>query len=245
MVLLEGKSVSKSFGGLMALSGVDFALQKGEILGLIGPNGAGKTTLFNLITGTYRPSSGHIHFLGKEITRSKPHTICRSGISRTYQLVRPFASLTVLENVLVGIYFGRAGGADHSRRAARGEAEQLLDLVGLAGKIRERAEHLTLMERRRLEIARALATRPAVLLLDEVGSGLNPTEVAQAMDLIRGLRDRGSTLFMIEHVMKAIMGLSDRIMVLHHGELIAQGTPEEVANDRRVITAYLGEKTEF
>ncbi len=244
MVLLEGKSVSKSFGGLMALSGVDFALRKGEILGLIGPNGAGKTTLFNLITGTYRPSSGHIHFLGKEITRSKPHTICRAGISRTYQLVRPFASLTVLENVLVGIYFGRAGGADHSRRAARGEAEHLLDLVGLAGKIRERAEHLTLMERRRLEIARALATRPAVLLLDEVVCGLNPTEVAQAMDLIRGLRDRGSTIFMIEHVMKAIMGLSDRIMVLHHGELIAEGTPEEVANDRRVITAYLGERAE-
>jgi len=245
MALLEGKSVSKSFGGLMALSGVDFALEKGEILGLIGPNGAGKTTLFNLITGTYRPSSGRIHFLGKDITRSKPHAICRSGISRTYQLVRPFASLTVLENVLVGIYFGRAGGRDHGRRAAHDEAEQLIGLVGLAGKIKERAEHLTLMERRRLEIARALATQPAVLLLDEVVGGLNPTEIAQTMDLIRGLRDRGITIFMIEHVMKAIMGLSDRIMVLHHGELIAQGTPEEVANDQRVITAYLGEKAEF
>ena len=244
MVLLEGKSVSKSFGGLMALSGVDFALQKGEILGLIGPNGAGKTTLFNLVTGAYRPSSGRIHFLGKDITREKPYAICRSGISRTYQLVRPFASLTVLENVLVGIYFGRAGGADHTRRAARDEAERLIDEVGLEGKIKERAEHLTLMERRRLEVARALATHPAVLLLDEVVGGLNPTEITQTMDLIRGLRQSGITIFMIEHVMKAIMGLSDRIMVLHHGELIAEGTPGEVANDRRVITAYLGERTE-
>jgi branched-chain amino acid transport system ATP-binding protein len=240
MVLLEGKNLSKSFGGLMALSGVDFALEKGEILGLIGPNGAGKTTLFNLITGAYRPSSGRIHFLGKDISRSKPHAICRYGISRTYQLVRPFASLTVLENVLVGIYFGRAG--DHSPGAARTEAAELLGLVGLAGKVKERAEHLTLVERRRLEIARALATRPSVLLLDEVVGGLNPTEIAHTMELIRRLRDRGITIFMIEHVMKAIMGLSDRIMVLHHGELIAQGTPEEVTNDRRVITAYLGEK---
>jgi branched-chain amino acid transport system ATP-binding protein len=242
MGLLEGKNVSKSFGGLTALSGVDFVLEKGEILGLIGPNGAGKTTLFNLITGAYRPSSGRIRFLGKDISGSKPHTICRYGIARTYQLVRPFANLTVLENVLVGIYFGRAGGKSNSQRAAYSEAERLLDLVGLAGKIKERAEHLTLMERRRLEIARALATQPSVLLLDEVICGLNPTETAQTMDLIRGLRDRGITIFMIEHVMKAIMGLSDRIMVLHHGELIAQGTPEEVANDRRVIEAYLGER---
>lgn len=244
MGLLEGKNVSKSFGGLTALSGVDFVLEKGEILGLIGPNGAGKTTLFNLITGAYRPSSGRIRFLGKDISGSKPHTICRYGIARTYQLVRPFANLTVLENVLVGIYFGRAGGKSNSQRAAYSEAERLLDLVGLAGKIKERAEHLTLMERRRLEIARALATQPSVLLLDEVICGLNPTETAQTMDLIRGLRDRGITIFMIEHVMKAIMGLSDRIMVLHHGELIAQGTPEEVANDRRVIEAYLGERIE-
>jgi branched-chain amino acid transport system ATP-binding protein len=245
MALLEGENVSKSFGGLMALTGVDFELRRGEILGLIGPNGAGKTTLFNLITGAYRPSSGRISFQGRDISRSKPHAICRYGISRTYQLVRPFASLTVLENVLVGIYFGRARGSGNNRRTARAEAEELLELVGLAGKVKERAEHLTLMERRRLEIARALATLPSVLLLDEVIGGLNLTEIAQTMHLIRGLRDRGITIFMIEHVMKAIMGLSDRIMVLHHGELIAQGTPVEVANDQRVITAYLGEKAEF
>jgi branched-chain amino acid transport system ATP-binding protein len=244
MTLLEGKRVSKSFGGLMALTGVDFELRKGEILGLIGPNGAGKTTLFNLITGAYRPSSGRIAFQGKDISRSRPYAICRYGIARTYQLVRPFANLTVLENVLVGIYFGRGGGRDR-REAAYREAERLLDLVGLGGKIKERAEHLTLMERKRLEIARALATQPSVLLLDEVIGGLNPTEIVQTMNLIRGLRDRGITIFMIEHVMKAIMGLSDRIMVLHHGELIGQGTPEQVANDQRVITAYLGEKTEF
>jgi len=242
MVLLEGRKITKWFGGLAALSGVDFALAKGEILGLIGPNGAGKTTLFNLITGAYRPSSGHVYFMGKNISRSRPHVICRHGISRTYQLVRPFANLTVLENVLVGIYFGRADGSD--RRAAYREAEALLALVGLTGKIKERAEHLTLVERRRLEIARALATQPSVLLLDEVMSGLNPTETTQTMDLVRGVRDRGVTIFMIEHVMKAIMGLSDRIMVLHHGEAIAQGTPEEVASDQRVITAYLGERAE-
>lgn len=244
MVLLEGTNISKSFGGLTALSRIDFALKEGEILGLIGPNGAGKTTLFNLITGVHRASAGHIYFRGKDITRNKPHAICRSGISRTYQLVRSFPRLTVLENVLVGIYFGRAGGRRNSTRAAYGEVERLLDLVGLAGKIGERAEHLTLMERRRLEIARALATRPSVLLLDEVVCGLNPTETAQAMDLIRGLREQDITIFLIEHVMKAIMGLSDRVMVLHHGELIAQGRPQEVADNEHVIKAYLGEKTE-
>ncbi len=244
MALLEGTAISKSFGGLRALSGVDFELVEGEILGLIGPNGAGKTTLFNLITGVYRPTTGRIVFMGKDISRSRPHRICRYGISRTYQLVRSFPSLSVLENVLVGIYFGRAGVKSESQQGAHNEVERLLDLVGLTGKISERAAHLTLMERKRLEIARALATQPSVLLLDEVIGGLNPTETTQAMELIRGLRAQGITVFMIEHVMKAIMGLSDRVMVIHHGELIAKGTPEEVVNDEQVIQAYLGGKTE-
>lgn len=244
MALLEGLNVSKDFGGLRALSGINFELQEGEILGLIGPNGAGKTTLFNLITGVHRLSSGRILFMGREISRRKPYAICRSGIARTYQLVRAFPHLTVLENVLVGIHFGRVRDRMPSTRGARHEGERLLTMVGLAGKIQERAEHLTLMERKRLEIARALATQPSVLLLDEVICGLNPTETEQTMELIRNLRVTGITIFMIEHVMRAIMGLSDRVMVIHHGELIAVGTPAQVTNDERVIEAYLGAKTE-
>lgn len=228
------------FGGLTALTGIGFTIQSGEILGLIGPNGAGKTTLFNVITGVYTPSSGTIHFKGALLSHLKPHQICQKGISRTYQLVRPFPELTVLQNVLVGIHFGQES-QKKSDQDAESEAMELLDFLDLQDKARLSAKSLTMGERKRLEIARALATHPELLLLDEVIAGLTPTEVTQTMSLIKNIRERGVTIFMIEHIMKAIMDLSDRVIVLHHGEKIAEGTPEEVANDDNVIKAYLGE----
>ena len=235
MSLIEVKTITRYFGGLRALHDVSFALEKGEILGLIGPNGAGKTTLFNIIAGTFPPSSGSIQFDGEEITSQGARQICHKGISRTYQLVRTFANLTVYENVLVGLYFGkpRNGGREE-------EALELLRLTGLLQKANIPARSLTLVGRKQLEIARALATRPKVLLLDEAISGLNPTETESMMGLIRNIRGRGITVFMIEHIMKAVMGLSDRILVLNFGELIAQGTPEEVSKNKDVIEAYLG-----
>ena len=235
MSIVEVKAITKYFGGLRALYNIAFTLEKGEILGLIGPNGAGKTTLFNIIAGTFPPSSGSIQFNGEEITFQDPRQICHKGISRTYQLVRTFANLTVYENVLVGLYFGkpRNGGREE-------EALELLRLTGLLQKANIPARSLTLVGRKQLEIARALATRPKVLLLDEAISGLNPTETESMMGLIRNIRGRGITVFMIEHIMKAVMGLSDRILVLNFGELIAQGTPEEVSKNKDVIEAYLG-----
>jgi branched-chain amino acid transport system ATP-binding protein len=237
MRIIEVNGITRYFGGLRALHNISFTLEKGEILGLIGPNGAGKTTLFNIIAGTFPPSSGSIRFDGEEITSQGSRQICHKGISRTYQLVRTFSNLTVYENVLVGLYFGkpRDGGG-----ATEKEACDLLRLTGLFQKANIPARSLTLVGRKQLEIARALATRPKVLLLDEAISGLNPTETESMMGLIRNIQGRGITVFMIEHIMKAVMGLSDRILVLNFGELIAQGTPEQVSKNKDVIEAYLG-----
>lgn len=238
-IILECKQVSKYFGGLAAVNKVDLALEEGEILGLIGPNGAGKTTLFRVIAGVYPPTSGRIFFKGQDITGRKAHDICQMGLTSTHQLVRPFPELTVLENVMVGAYFGR-GWATGMVKDARQEAMAVLEFVGLAPKAGVLAKNLTLPDRKRLEIARALATRPEVLLLDEVVAGLNPTETLQTMDLIREIRRQGTTIIMVEHVMRAVMGVSDRIMVLNYGEKIAEGSPQEIAGNQQVIAAYLG-----
>jgi len=236
--LLELDNVSKDFGGLRAVNRVSLTAHDGEILGLIGPNGAGKTTLFNMITGVYRPSAGRVLLRGEDITRMGAHQRCKRGIARSFQLVRPFPELTVLENVAVGRIYGRD--AVWNRRRAEADALALLDRVGLAGRAQQHAKHLTLVDRKRLELARALATRPILLLLDELLAGLNQTEVLEAMDLIRGLRDSGTTIIMVEHMVKAIFGISDRVAVMSAGERIADGTPAAVARDERVIDAYLG-----
>ncbi|MFQ6080444.1 MAG: ABC transporter ATP-binding protein [Candidatus Bathyarchaeia archaeon] len=239
-LLLEGAKVTKYFGGLAAVKDVDFFIKEGDIVGLIGPNGAGKTTLFNVISGVYRPTSGIIKFNGRDITKLKRHEICRLGIGRTYQIVRPFLNMTVLENVMVGSAFGKDRSV--SLGDVRQEALSHLEFVGLLDKKDIPAKNTTLADRKMIEIARALATNPRILLLDEVVAGLNPTETSQAMELIRKIRDElGVTVFWVEHVMKAVMGLAERIIVLHHGELIAEGTPRKIASEKRVIDAYLGE----
>jgi len=239
MAILEGEKVTKRFGGLIAVNNVDFYTEQGEILGLIGPNGAGKTTLFNLISGALISTSGKIRLKGEDITRLKPNQICKRGIARTFQLGNLFAKMTVLENVLLAALFGLSKGMSASD--AQREAMELLEFVGLSEKENLLAKDLTTVAQKRLELARALATKPELLLLDEMIAGLNPTEITQALDLIRKIRDKGITVIMIEHVMKAIMGVSDRIMVLHHGEKIAEGTPREIATSKTVIKVYLGE----
>lgn len=242
--MLEGIKVTKYFGGLAAVKDVDFNVKEKELIGLIGPNGAGKSTLFNCISGIYRPTTGTIKFQGEEITRLKPDEICRLGIGRTFQIVRPFLEMTALENVMVAAHFGRGTGTSMSD--ARKDALEHLEFVGLAEKRDRMARDLTLHERRFVEIARALATNPEVVLLDEVLAGLNPTETAEAMGLIRRIRnDLGVTVFWVEHVMKAVMGTAERIIVLHHGEKIAEGTPSEIAENEDVVKAYLGEKYLF
>lgn len=239
--MLEGIQVTKYFGGLSAVKDVDFIVKGKEIVGLIGPNGAGKTTLFNCITGIHPLTSGKVMFEGKDVARLKSHQICRLGIGRTYQIVEPFVGMTALENVLVGALFGK--GRPISLANARKEALSCLEFVGLVDKKDVLAESLTLVERKMLEIARALVTDPKVILLDEVIAGLNPTETLKAMDMINRLRDdRGIAVFWVEHVMKAVMGVAERVIVLHHGEKIAEGTPMEIASNEKVVEAYLGEK---
>jgi branched-chain amino acid transport system ATP-binding protein len=240
MVILEGKGLTKNFRGLTALMEVDFTVEEGSITGLIGPNGAGKTTLFNVVAGVFPPSYGKTLLQGREITNLGPDRICHLGIARTYQLIRPFLGLSVLNNVLVGIYYGRSEKVP--KRKAMEEAQSILEFMGFAQKTHHRADQLNTGERKRLEIARALGIKPRVLLLDEVISGLNPTETLHIMEKIKTIRDRGTTVFMIEHVMKAVMGLSDKVVVLHHGEKIAEGTPQEVSAHPRVVEAYLGGK---
>jgi branched-chain amino acid transport system ATP-binding protein len=240
MPILEGKGVTKYFGGLAAVSNVDFHVEQGEVLGLIGPNGAGKTTLFNLISAALTPKSGTIRFKGENITGLKPHQICRMGVARTFQSVKVFAHMSILDNVVLGSFFGRS--TDISSADAMREAKELLDFVGLSAVKATLAKDLTLANQKRLEVAGALATKPELLLLDEIMAGLNPAEVAQAMELVTRIRDKGITIIMIEHVMKAIMSVCDRIMVLHHGAKIAEGTPQEIATSKTVIKVYLGEK---
>ena len=240
MPILEGEGVTKYFGGLAAVSSVDFQVEQGEIVGLIGPNGAGKTTLFNLISATYTPKPGKIRFKDQDITGKSPYQICRMGIARTFQTVKTFGNLPVIENVRVGAFFGtheRISASEATNRSV-----ELLNYVGLSSVANNPARDLTLANQKRLEVARALATKPELLLLDEMMAGLNQTEVAQAMQLISSIRDAGITIIMIEHVMKAIMNVCGRIIVLHHGEKIAEGTPQEIASSEKVIEVYLGEQ---
>jgi branched-chain amino acid transport system ATP-binding protein len=241
MPILEGQDVTKYFGGLTAVSHVDFYVNQGEIVGLIGPNGAGKTTLFNLISAALSISAGEIRFKEQKLNGLKPHQICKKGVSRTFQETKVFGNMSVLQNVLVGAFFGspnRVSGADAAR-----EATQAVDFVGLSAMSATPIQDLTLVNQKRVEVARALATRPELLLLDELMAGLNSTEVSEAMELVTRIRDTGITIFMVEHVMKAIMGICERIMVLHHGEKIAEGTPREIAANKKVIEIYLGEET--
>jgi branched-chain amino acid transport system ATP-binding protein len=237
--LLEVDGVSKRFGGLLAVSDVSFAIREREILGLIGPNGAGKTTLFNIVNGVYKADKGKITFAGKDITGAAPNKVVKLGLARTHQIVKPLNAMSVLDNVTVGACFGRESLGLH---AARETALEVLKRVGMAERANTLARSLTLAGKKRLEVARALAAKPKLLLLDEVLAGLNPTEVEQTIDLIREIKDCGVSVFMIEHVMQAIMKLSDRIVVLNFGQKLAEGSPTEVAADAQVIEAYLGDE---
>lgn len=238
--MLQGNNVSKKFGGVDALRSVDFFVDEKEIVGLIGPNGAGKTTLFNVISGIHRPDSGVITFNGENIVGLKPFNIRKMGIGRTFQIMKPFLRMTTIENVLVAALNGRNSAISMSD--AKQEALKLLDFVGLSGKKDILARSLTLAERRALEIARALAAEPKLVLLDEVVAGLNPVEAVNAMELIKDIRDElGISVFWIEHVMKAIMNICQRVIVLHQGTKIAEGPPTAIAKDESVIKAYLGD----
>jgi branched-chain amino acid transport system ATP-binding protein len=239
MQILEGEKVTKHFGGLAAVNRIDFDIDQGEVVGLIGPNGAGKTTLFNLISGFLPTTAGEIRYKGKKITGLKPHQICKKGVARTFQSAKLFSGMTVFENVFAASLFG-------TKRAisvpdAEKEAMELLEFVELSTAGAMLAKDLPIGGRKRLEVARALATKPDLLMVDEVMAGLNPSEVAQAMELIIKIRNKGITIFMIEHVMKAIMSVCNRIIVLNHGSKIAEGTPEEIAASKTVVEVYLGE----
>ena len=237
MALLEVSGLSKVFGGLRAVSGLSFELRQGEILGLIGPNGAGKTTVFNLITGFIAPVAGEVLLEGHSLVGLKPHAVVKKGIARTFQVVKPFRNLTVLENVTLAAFLH-----ERSRPRAEARAEQILDRVQLSARSGAAAADLALGEQKRLEIARALATDPKILFLDEPMGGLNPTEVERACELVHQIRQDGVTVILVEHHMRAIMRISDRIVVLHHGEKIADGAPQDVVQSRDVIVAYLGER---
>jgi len=239
--MFEVRGISKQFGGVAALKDVNIRINEGEIYGLIGPNGAGKTTLFNLIFGIYSPDQGSIWFKGENITNYKPHQVCAKGIGRTFQLVKPFGKVSVLDNVTIGALC-RLRDVEEAKK----KALSVLETVGLLNKKDVLAKNLTLADRKRLELARALATKPQFLLLDEIMAGLNPAEIEATISLIKKVRESsGITMFIIEHIMQVIMTLSNRIGVLHHGEKIAEGTPKEIANNKRVIEAYLGEEYVF
>jgi len=237
MPLLEVSNLSKDFGGLRAVSRLSFVVGEGEILGLIGPNGAGKTTVFNLITGFLRPSMGEIRLAGASLVGLRPHAVTQRGVARTFQIVKPFPKLSVRENVTLAAFMRLP-----ARRVAETEACRMLDQVGLSAKQANLASDLTLAEQKRLEMARALATRPRLLLLDKPMGGLNPTEVEDASALVAQLCQAGVTVILVEHVMRAIMRISHRVVVIHHGEKIADDSPERVVRDPEVIAAYLGER---
>jgi len=240
MSLLQVKNVSKSFRGLRAVRDASFDIPQGSINALIGPNGAGKTTIFNMIAGVYAPDTGEVLFEGKKIHGLRPDQVCAAGIGRTFQIVKPFAGLSVLDNVMVGAFL-----KEPSAAAARRVSAEILEKLGLAAKRDLPASSLTLPDRKRLEVARALATRPRLLLLDEVMAGLRPTECDQMVAVFREInRSEGLTILLIEHVMRAVMALARHIGVLHHGEVIARGTPEEVVRNPAVLECYLGEETE-
>jgi branched-chain amino acid transport system ATP-binding protein len=239
--LLELKGVTKRFGGVAALNGVTISVTQGEILGVIGPNGAGKTTLLNCVSGVYKPDAGEIWWRGSAITGMRPHRVARLGIGRTFQIVKPFGSMTVRENAAVGALFG-SGEARRGPKEAFKDADRVLELVGLRAKADLEVTSLTSPDRKRLEVARAVATQPKLLLLDEVMAGLNSVEVDEALEMVRAVHTTGVTVVLIEHVMRVIVGVCTRAIVLDFGQLLAEGAPEVVLRDERVIQAYLGER---
>ena len=236
MALLEAKNITKRFGGLVAVSNLSLTVDKGEILGMIGPNGAGKTTAFNMISGYYKPNEGEVFFNGENITGLRPDQVCKKGLTRTFQVVKPFPHLSVLNNVMVGAYI-HTNDSDEARQ----KSKEILEFLGMGRMTEMLAGGLPIAMRKRLEIAKALATEPKMLLLDEAMAGLRPKETDEVIELVRRVSQQGVALLLVEHVMKVIMSLADRIVVIHHGEKIAEGEPEVVVRDKAVIDAYLGE----
>lgn len=237
MSILVVENITKRFGGLVAVNNLSLSVDKGEILGLIGPNGAGKTTAFNMISGYYKPNEGRVVFDGQEITGRRPDQICKLGLARTFQVVKPFPQLTVLDNVIVGAY-----NRTNDKQVARAKALEVIEFLGMSAMTNQLAGSLSVAGRKRLEIAKALATEPKMILLDEAMAGLRPLETDMMIELVRQISQQGIALLLVEHVMRVIMSLADRIVVIHHGEMIAQGEPQQVVRDKAVIDAYLGEE---
>jgi branched-chain amino acid transport system ATP-binding protein len=237
--ILVAERLNQRFGGIQAIDDLSFALKEGEVVALIGPNGAGKTTLVNLLTGVHRPTSGRIRFQGEDVTAQQPFQAARRGLARTFQIVQPFPRMTVLENVAAGALFG---GKQLSVAAAMDVAREQLEFTELASLADRPASSLTLAGRKRLELAKSMAMAPKVLMLDEVNAGLNASEIDGALTLIRKIAERGITILIIEHLMKVVMSLAERVLVLHHGQLIAEGTPSEIVRNTKVVEAYLGQK---
>lgn len=236
MTLLEAKGLTKRFGGLVAVNNLSLNVEKGQIVALIGPNGAGKTTAFNMISGFYKPNEGQVFFDGQNITGLRPDQVCKLGLARTFQVVKPFPELSALDNVMVGAY-----SRTNDNHTAREKAREILDFLGMGGMEKQLAGSLPIAGRKRLEIAKALATDPKIILLDEAMAGLRPKETDEIIELVRKISQQGVSLLLVEHVMRVIMSLADRIVVVHHGEKLAEGDPQTIVQDKAVIDAYLGE----